>query len=143
MSTCVTAEWYSDEVSGAYLVGLKCEMCGTYCFPPTRSSCRNPLCGAEQLQRVPLSRTGKLWSYTVARLRPPAPYISSEQFAPFIIAAVDLTRERMTVLGHVSGGVDTETLAIGMAMEVVIEPLCEQTTTQILVWKWRPRSARL
>ena len=43
-----------------------------------------------------LSRTGKVWSYTSANYKPPAPFVAKEPFAPFAIAAVELEEEGIT-----------------------------------------------
>ena len=67
--------WFAtDGDGGAYLIGGKCNKCGTYVFPPRANNCPNPACDGDDLAQVPLSRRGKLWSYTENRYAPPPPH---------------------------------------------------------------------
>lgn len=117
------------------LLGNRCAACGTYYFPKlTTGFCRNPDCQGESFAETPLSRTGKLWSYTNAAYQPPEPYVSSEPFQPFGIAAVELDQEKMIVLGQLATGTELAALKAGMAMELVLEPLDDGKLT----WKWKP-----
>ena len=94
------------------------------------------------LERVPLSRSGTLWSYTNACYQPPKPYVSPDPFQPFAIAAVALEKERMIVLGQVVTGVGVERLRIGMPMRVVLETLYGDSHAEKVVWKWSPLEER-
>jgi uncharacterized OB-fold protein len=91
------------------------------------------------METVPLSRTGRVWSYTDAQYQPPPPYVSpSDPFQPFAIAAVELTQERIVVLGQVATGFGVGDLHVGAPVELAVEPL-EQKDDQVkLVWRWRP-----
>ncbi len=130
--------WFSTDEKEAHLIGSRCEACGTYYFPKLTTFCRNPDCASETFEEVPLSRTGTLWSYTNAAYKPPEPYVAPEPFEPFGIAAVELDKERMVVLGQLVKGVDLATLKVGMAMELVIDVLSEDETTAKTTWKWKP-----
>jgi uncharacterized OB-fold protein len=130
--------WFTLDERAPHLLGTRCVSCGTYYFPKQNTFCRNPDCAGERFEEVPLSRTGKLWSFTNASYEPPAPYVAPEPFVPFSIAAVELDKERMIVLGQVVAGVGVDALRIGMDMELVLEVLSEDDTTQKLVWKWKP-----
>ncbi len=135
--------WFSgDGAKGkeAHLIGSRCESCGTYYFPKLNTFCRNPDCAGEKFAEVPLSRTGKLWSFTNAAYKPPEPYVAPEPFEPFSIAAVELDKERMIVLGQVARGIGVETLQVGMPMELIVEVLSEDDAAEKLVWKWKPIS---
>ena len=55
---------------------------------------------------------------------------------PFAIAAVELEKEKMIVLGQVVSGVGTEKLKAGIQMELKLEPLVDGKLT----WKWAPVS---
>lgn len=133
--------WFSLDEQTAHLIGSRCGSCGTYYFPRQHDYCRNPDCQGETFADVPLSRTGTLWSFTNACYQPPEPYIAAEPYQPFAIAAVELEREKMIVLGQVVSGVDVSALKAGMRMEIVLEPLYEDADTQHLIWKWKPLSA--
>ena len=90
------------------LLGSRCVKCGTFYFPSVEGFCRNPDCDCSQFESVELSRTGKLWSFTNACYKPPEPYIAQEPFEPYAIAAVELEKEKMIVLGQVVEGVGVE-----------------------------------
>ena len=87
---------------------------------------------------MPLSRTGKIWSFTTNYYQPPAPYVSPDPFVPYTIAAVELAKEKMVVLGQVVAGVDPSTLKVGMDVELVLEKLFEDDEAEYIVWKWKP-----
>lgn len=126
--------WFTLDVAQPHLLGTRCAACGTYYFPKQSTFCRNPDCAGETFDEVQLSRTGTLWSFTNAAYAPPEPYIVTEPFQPFGIAAVELAKERMIVLGQLAKGVELSALKAGLAMELVIEPLDDGKLT----WKWRP-----
>lgn len=136
-ATPVLEGWFTLDRERPHLLGTRCVDCGTYYFPRQRHFCRNPDCAGERFEPVELSRTGRLWSYSNAAYPPPAPYVVAEPFEPFAIAAVELGRERMIVLGPVVDGVGCERLRVGMEMELVLEPLADGK----LGWKWKPMSA--
>jgi hypothetical protein len=129
--------WFTLDDKPA-LLGSRCSACGTYYFPARSLACRHPACAGGTMESVPLSRTGKLWSFTDACYQPPEPYIAAEPFQPFAIAAVELAKERMTVLGQVVGGVGVDQLRLGMDMELALETLFEKDGVAHLTWKWKP-----
>ena len=119
------------------LLGGRCPSCGAYFFPKQWSFCRNPSCGGGELDDVELSTRGTLWSFTDNRYAPPPPYPAREPFEPYGVAAVELGDEQMIVLGQVARDTDIERLAVGDAMELVVEPLYETEDEVRTVWKWR------
>lgn len=124
------------------LIGRCCPECGTFQFPPTGEWCPNPACSSDRMEPVELSRTGRVWSYTDAQYQPPPPFVSRhDPFQPFAIAAVELERERMIVLGQVADGYGVGDLRVGSPVELVVEPLEHDSDTARLVWKWRPVAA--
>jgi uncharacterized protein len=131
--------WFSTGDEPA-LIGSRCNTCGTYAFPREAFYCRNPACDGTEFDEVPLSRTGKVWSYTNACYQPPAPYVAAEPFVPFCIAAVELAEEQMLVMGQVVGEVGVEDLSVGDEVELVLDTLFEDDEHRYLVWKWRPTS---
>lgn len=132
--------WYTLE-DPPHLLGSRCRACGTYYFPRLATFCRNPGCEGTAFEEVKLSRTGRIWSYTNACYQPPPPYVASDPFVPFAIAAVELEAERMIVLGQVAAGVDVTQLKVGMRVELVLETLHADGGTERLVWKWKPQGA--
>lgn len=130
--------WYTMDAEKPFLLGSRCASCGTYYFPKHIVYCRNPGCEGETFETVELSRTGTIWSYTNACYQPPAPYVAAEPFRPFAIAAVELEREKMIVLGQVVEGIDVDQLSVGDPVELVLEPLHEDEESIRVTWKWRP-----
>lgn len=134
MNTPVLEGWFTLDADKPHLLGSRCVTCGTYYFPRQKNFCRNPDCTSETFEEVPLSRTGKVWSFTNAAYQPPEPFVQVENFAPFAIAAVELEKEKMIVLGQVVAGVGVESLKAGKMMELKLEPLADGKLT----WKWAP-----
>ena len=120
------------------LIGTQCDQCGSYFFPKQTHYCKNPNCDSTDFHEVELSRTGHIWSYTNAGYKPPAPFVAADPFEPFAIAAVQLEKEQMVVLGQVVQGVDVKDLKVGMPVELVLEPLHETDDDIKLTWKWKP-----
>lgn len=126
-----------------HLIGTRCAACGSYYFPKLETVCRNPDCDSTQFETVELSRTGKLWSFTNACYQPPEPYVAADPFVPYAIAAVELAREQMIVLGQVVTGVGVEALKAGLDMELVVEAVPDAVEpTGKLCWKWKPVEAQ-
>ena len=121
------------------LLGNRCTSCGTVFFPKASFFCRNPACDGEEFAETPLSRTGRIWSFTDAQYQPPPPYIPREgDYTPFALAAVELADEQMVVLGQVADGVGVADLEVGQQVELVVEPLYSDGDTDYLVYKWKP-----
>jgi uncharacterized OB-fold protein len=119
--------WFTLDAAAPSLIGTRCKACGTYFFPKETFFCRNPACTSSELAEVPLSRRGRLWSYTNNCYAPPHPYVASE---------------RMVVLGQVAAGIGVETLEVGMEMELALGTLFEDAERETVIWKWRPVEAR-
>lgn len=132
--------WFTMDATNPHLLGSQCTACKSYFFPKESLFCRNPGCAGTTFEEVALSRTGKIWSYTTNYYQPPAPYVSADPFVPFTIAAVELAKEKMVVLGQVVAGVDPKDLKVGMEVELVLDTLFEDKETEQLVWKWKPVS---
>ena len=127
--------WFTTDSQPA-LIGRRCPECGTYQFPPTGEWCPNPACRSAVMVDTPLSRRGRVWSYTDAQYKPPPPFVAAtEPFEPFAIAAVELRPENIVILGQVASGYGVADLHVGAEVELVIEPI---DGSRALVWKWRP-----
>jgi len=130
--------WFTGDETSPALFGSRCTRCGTYAFPKETFFCRNPECDGTEFDEVPLSRRGRVWSYTDARYQPPVPYVAADPYVPFCIAAVELAQEKMVVMGQVVPEVRVEDLAVGTEVELVLDVLYEDDEHEYLVWKWRP-----
>jgi uncharacterized OB-fold protein len=133
--------WFTLDREAPHLIGTRCKACGSYFFPKESFSCRNPVCASRELEEVPLSRRGRLSSYTNNCYAPPPPFVASDPFEPYAVAAVELERERMVVLGQVEAGVNVPELEVGMQMELTLGPLYEDAEREVVIWKWRPLAA--
>jgi uncharacterized OB-fold protein len=120
------------------LLGNRCTRCGSYFFPKASGFCRNPTCAGTEFEDTPLSNRGTVWSFTTNHYAPPAPYVAADPFEPFSVAAVELPREKMVVLGQVTDGVDQATLRVGDEVELVLGTLFEDDDHEYVVWKWKP-----
>ena len=123
------------------LIGLRDAESGTCFFPKDVAVSRAPGYDHVELEEVRLSRTGKLWSYTTNHYQPPEPYMAPDPFEPYTVAAVELTDERMVVMGQLADGVDPGSLEVGMEMELVLGTLYEDDENDYVVWKWQPVAA--
>ncbi len=129
--------WFTTGDDGLRLVGSRCSDCASYFFPKGTLRCRNPHCGSDALEEVPLSTRGTIWSYTVNHYPPPPPAVNPEPFVPYGVAAVELDEERMVVLGQVPRGLEGD-LTVGGRAELVQDTLFEDDERRYVVWKWRP-----
>ncbi|MGA4847597.1 Zn-ribbon domain-containing OB-fold protein [Streptomyces sp. G5(2025)] len=138
--TPVVADWFAGEGENFRLLGTRCSACAAVFFPREDGFCRNPGCAGGELAEVPLSRRGRVWSYTDGRYRPPAPFVSDPElpWRPYTLMAVELAAERMVVLGQAVPGISVADLEVGMEVEVVPGVLNEDEGTTWTTWHWRP-----
>ena len=127
--------WFSMDESDPRLLGNRCTSCGTVFFPKASFACRNPSCDGAEFDDVPLSNRGRVWSYTTNHYAPPAPYMSPDPFEPYSVAAVELTEEKLVVLGQVEGSADS--LRVGAEVELVLSTLFADDEGDHVVWKWK------
>lgn len=101
------------------LIGSRCAACGELAFP-RQASC--PACAGDRTEEVLLGRRGVLWAWTIQRFPPPAPPFIGEPtaFVPFGVGYVELP-EGIRVEARLTEN-DPQALAIGMPMELAIEP---------------------
>jgi uncharacterized OB-fold protein len=130
--------WFTMDPASPHLLGLRDAQSGTYFFPKDVAVSRAPGHADAELEEVEMSRRGRLWSYTTNHYPPPEPYVSPEPFEPYTVAAVELTAERMVVLGQLAPGFDAGSLDVGMEMELVLDTLYEDDENEYVVWKWKP-----
>jgi uncharacterized OB-fold protein len=136
-------DWFTTGAEPA-LLGSTCTRCGTVYFPrlPAEGFCRNPACDGTEFRETPLSRRGRVWSYTDAQYQPPPPYVAPPgDHVPFALAAVELP-EGIVVLGQVAAGYGVADLRVGAEVELVVEPLyaeeVDDATVERTIWRWKP-----
>lgn len=130
--------WFTDDVDAPHLIGSKCPLCGTFVFPPRNGDCPSPFCDSTTLDPTPLSRRGKIWSYTENRYTPPPPYVPTDPFEPYALAAVELETEGIVVLGKVATGVLAIDLKVGMEMQLELDVSHRDTDHEYMVYVWAP-----
>lgn len=96
---------------------------------------------------TPLSRTGRVWSYTENRYAPPPPYRAAEPFEPYALVAVELETEGIIVLGQAPKGVLAPDLKVGMRMQLETDVLYREdhddgSSTEHMVYVWAPATER-
>jgi uncharacterized OB-fold protein len=130
--------WFTLDGEPA-LIGSRCASCGTFLFPKRSGWCANPRCRGTEFVDAPLSRRGKIWSYTDAQYQPPPPYVvPGESFEPYAIAAVELADEGLVILGQVVPGVGVDQLKIGDEVEVTVGTLFSDDEHDYQIWRWQP-----
>jgi uncharacterized protein len=134
--------WFTVPAAGSgdlpQLIGAQCTGCHTYIFPPRESGCPNPACTVDDLTQVPLSRRGRVWSYTENRYAPPPPFKAPEPYEPYALVAVELEAEGLIVLGQASRHILAADLKVGMEMELDIDVLYREDDTEYLIYTWVP-----
>jgi uncharacterized OB-fold protein len=130
--------WFTTDADEPRLIGGKCPECTTIVFPPRAGACPNPECDSDTLGPTELSRHGTIWSYTENHYAPPPPYVAAEPFAPYALAAVELTEEGIVVLGQVATGVAAAELHVGMEMQLEIDTLYRDADHEYLIYVWAP-----
>jgi len=130
---------FAETPDGPRLIGSRCVDCGTPHFPRS-PVCRNPRCNGRTVEDVHLSTRGELWSFTIQHYKPPPPMRFDDPFVPYGIGLVDLP-EGLRILSMLSSP-EPERLKIGMAVELVLEPLYhDDEGNEVITWKFRPVQA--
>lgn len=91
-------------------IGKKCKSCGKVSFPVSEL-CR--FCSFEDGEKIPLSKQGTLFSYTVTRV-PVGPYKP-----PFITGYIDLP-EGVRVFGQIHADVEKINIGVQLRMQTGI-----------------------
>lgn len=130
--------WFTDDDDAPQLIGATCPLCATFVFPPRLGDCPNPACDSASLELTPLSRQGTIWSYTENRYTPPPPYVPTDPFEPYALAAVELEAEGLVVLGKVAKGLLAKDLRVGMAMQLELEVSHRDAEHEYMVYVWAP-----
>jgi uncharacterized protein len=116
----IAEDLFSWPAAEARLVGSRCTACGAYAFP-LQGWC--PRCGSE-MDRVELSPTGTVWTWTSQEFLPPAPPYagpeSTESFERYYVGYVELEDELRVESRLVGFG--EEPPHIGQRVEAVLLP---------------------
>ncbi len=114
---------------GSHLIGGKCASCQAVFFPK-QSIC--PRCTGKNIDETPLSRKGKLYTYTEVFQKPP----DYDGPIPYLIGRVFLP-EGVFILTQLKGR--KEDLKINADMKLVIESIyCDESGKEIIGYKFMP-----
>lgn len=105
----------TPEKEPPYLKGYKCKKCGKIWFPKF-TPCPNPDCWSEDMEVVPLSRKGTIYSYSDVYIGQP----SMRAYMPMSMAYVDLP-EGVRVFSQLEGEVGS--FKCNDEVEVVASPV--------------------
>lgn len=112
------------------LLGSKCKNCGEVGLGEL-SSCQN--CAGEDLEVIPLSRNGKLWTYTVIRNRPPGDFKGKVPMGEGLVELPEGIRVKSPLGG------DVEKLEIGMDLKFTAYPLYEnENGDEVIAFRFDP-----
>ncbi|OPY76819.1 MAG: hypothetical protein A4E65_03072 [Syntrophorhabdus sp. PtaU1.Bin153] len=109
------------------LIGFRCKSCG-HILPPLTITCLS--CNSDDLQSIPLSGKGTLYSYTINYMN------SGFMKAPYAGGLVKLSEGFWiySVLKEKEG----KPFVIGMNMELVVEALWEKDGNEVIGHKFQP-----
>jgi uncharacterized OB-fold protein len=114
---------------GPYLVGGKCVSCEVVFFP-CQSIC--PRCTGQEILETPLSRKGKLYTYTEVCQKPP----DYDGPVPYVIGRV-LLPEGVFVLSQLAAR--KEDLRIDLEMALIVEPAYRDAGgNEVFGYKFKP-----
>jgi uncharacterized OB-fold protein len=126
-------QWEED---GVHLRSAKCGTCGT-CFFPEYHEQHRPDCSREGVQKLPLSRTGRLASYTIQCYMPPLPFKTEGDITPYPIGMVEFP-EGIQVVG-IMVDCSEDDLRLGMTVETTTFALYRnQEGQEVVTWAFRP-----
>ena len=115
------------------LIADRCLRCGELFFPKKGNGLCTA-CQSTELEGIPLSPRGRIYSYTVVMRRPPDYYRGE---VPYAIGFVELP-EGIRVETLLTG-CPLDDLKLGMEVELVIERLHEdEHGNEIVTYKFRP-----
>ncbi len=119
------------EVTGpgtGHLIGSRCGSCGAHYFPRRQACAR---CLSPEMETVPLSAEGTLYTYTVVRQSIPVFEV------PYVLGYVDLP-EGVRLMSQIAG-CDPDDVRIGMPLVLSIEPFGEdEDGNELTGYRFRP-----
>jgi len=120
---------YREGPNGPELLGSKCKECGKTVFPKHKIC---PNCLEEGvMEEIPLSRRGKLYTYTIIRQGPKGFQ------TPYTTVFVDLP-EGVRVFSQLTTS-DPKEIRIGMDVEVAVGKVCSNEKGEdVISYKFRP-----
>ncbi len=113
-----------------YLKGYKCKKCGRIWFPKFLP-CPNPDCWSEEMEVIPLSRKGEIYSATDVYVGQP----SMKEYMPLTVAYIDLP-EGIRIFAQLEGEIGS--FQCGDQVELITGPVRNDSGGQpIISYKFR------
>jgi uncharacterized OB-fold protein len=112
---------FVDTAEGARLQGNRCSKCGQTFFPRVNLCLE---CCSDEMEEVPLSNRGKLFSYSVIGM--PSVHFK----APYAVGYVDLP-EGVRVFTPLSLD-QGDSFSVGLEMELQVQPLWQEDDTDMI-----------
>ena len=134
----IDAGLFAGSLESPRLRGSRCGACGETTFPAQRGC---PSCTAQGCDEVELSPRGTLYTWTIQRFPPPVPYAGdTENFVPYAVGYIELP-EGVRVESRLTES-DASRLAIGMEMELAIEPFAvDDEGREVVTFAFAPVAA--
>ena len=126
--------WTAPDADGnVFLLASRCKKCGEFFFPrKVGTICTN--CQNDAFEDAPLSRTGKIFTFSVVQVRPPE-YYKGE--VPYALARIELPDG--ILIDTLVADCDYEQLKVGMDMELVIDRLyTNENGEDVMTYKFKP-----
>lgn len=118
---------------GPQLVASRCTCCGAIEFP-RQTSCRR--CTEQAVVDELLADTGVLWSWTVQRFPPKAPFVGGAAFEPFGVGYIELAGQ-LRVEARLKTA-DPEKLRIGLPMRLVVDATAATDPDACAIYEFEP-----
>ena len=116
------------------LLGTRCKDCGAVLLG-SRKNCE--ACASRNVEVIPLSREGKVWSYTIMRYAPPWPFQIPNPYTPPIPVAWVKLPEGVLFVSHIKCA--PEEMEMDMPVELVIEKGWEdEEGNDVLMYRFKP-----
>ena len=126
--------WSAPDSDGnVFLLASKCKKCGELFFPTKQETiCTN--CQHEEFETVNLSRTGKIFTFSVVQVRPPEFYKGE---VPYALARIELPDG--ILIDSLVADCDFDQLKVGMEMALVIDKLyTNEEGKDVMTYKFGP-----
>jgi len=137
-AVAIAERLFTTTAAGPRLIGSHCRACEAWAFP-AQDSC--PTCTGTDVSDDLLEPRGTLWTWTTQGFPPVSPPFvgpgSKESFVPFGIGWVALPGQLMIEARLTES--DPANLAIGMPVELVLEPITTDDAGQdVLTFAFQP-----
>jgi len=126
--------WTTPDSDGnVFLLASKCKNCGELFFP-TKEGTICTHCQHDEFEDTALSRTGKIYTFSVVQVRPPEFYKGE---VPYALARIELPDG--ILIDSLVADCDFEAVKVGMEMELVIDKLyTNENGEDVMTYKFKP-----